>query len=180
MITDMGDIAHALTFKEAPDYEIPCETRAGTTCMNVTVKVTDDGTGVGNKMTAMQDVTVIMVTNVEENSGRSTLIDPAASKVGFPVTATLADQDNVTVRVQRCYLAVGERQRTMIILVENTEDDEVDRGRHDGDLCADQLLRQQLCLRAIATYTDGKGKDTSMATTVAAVEHEDGYPADVR
>ena len=118
----------ALTFKEAPDeapdYEIPCETRAGTTCMNVTVKVTDDGTGVGNKMTAMQDVTVIMVTNMEENSGRSTLIDPAASKVGFPVTATLADPDNVTVRVQRCYLAVVPSTTTIcqIPCCQNTED----------------------------------------------------------
>ena len=57
---------------------------------NVTVVVTDDGTGVGNKMTAMRDV-VVMVTN-EEEDGTVTLT-AQQPKIGVPITASVTDKD---------------------------------------------------------------------------------------
>ena len=55
----------ALTFKEAPNYEMPADAGRDNV-YNVTVVATDDGTGKGNKMTAERMV-VIMITNAEEN-----------------------------------------------------------------------------------------------------------------
>ena len=43
--------------------------------------------------------------------------------------------------------------------------EEVIKGADVGKLHADRLTTMDNYLRAIASYTDGKGKDTSMATT---------------
>ena len=66
--TDAGDFeisaAGALTFKEAPDYEMPADSNRDNVYM-VTVVATDAGVDSKNKMTAERAV-VITVTNVEE------------------------------------------------------------------------------------------------------------------
>ena len=76
-----------LSFKTAPDYESPGDSGRNNV-YEVTVKVTDSK---GNS--DEQDVTV-KVTNMEE-TGTVTL-STLQPRVDFPVTATLADADNVT------------------------------------------------------------------------------------
>ena len=76
-----------LAFRANPDYESPGDS-GGNNVYEVTVKVTDSD---GNS--DEQDVTV-KVTNIEED-GEITL-STLQPRVGFPVTATLTDPDNIT------------------------------------------------------------------------------------
>ena len=76
-----------LAFEDAPNYESPGDS-GGNNVYEVTVVVTDS-----KRNTDEQDVTV-KVTNVEE-TGTVTL-STLQPRVSFPVTATLADPDNVT------------------------------------------------------------------------------------
>ena len=85
-ITDSGAM-RTLSFKEAPDYESPGDS-GGNNVYEVTVKVTDSKSNSDE-----QDVTV-KVTNVEEPG--TIELSTLQPRVGFPVTATLADPDNVT------------------------------------------------------------------------------------
>ena len=85
-ITTTGDM-RTLSFKANPDYESPGDSSRNNV-YEVTVKVTDSE---GNS--DEQDVTV-KVTNVEE-PGTVTL-STLQPRVDFPVTATLADPDNIT------------------------------------------------------------------------------------
>ena len=85
-ITTTGDM-RTLSFKANPDFESPGDS-GGNNVYEVTVKVTDSK---GNS--DEQDVTV-KVTNVEED-GEVTL-STLQPRVDFPVTATLADPDNIT------------------------------------------------------------------------------------
>ena len=86
-ITTTGD-TRTLSFKAAPDYESPGDSGRNNV-YEVTVKVTDSK---GNS--DEQDVTV-KVTNVEED-GRRSPYRPCSRGLSFPVTATLADSDNIT------------------------------------------------------------------------------------
>ena len=85
-ITDSGAM-RTLSFKEAPDYESPGDS-GGNNVYEVTVKVTDSKSNSDE-----QDVTV-KVTNMEEDG--TIELSTLQPRVGFPVTATLADPDNVT------------------------------------------------------------------------------------
>ena len=85
-IPDTG-ATRTLSFKANPDYESPGDS-GGDNVYEVTLVVTDSK---GNS--DEQDVTV-KVTNIEED-GVVTL-STLQPRVGFPVTATLADPDNVT------------------------------------------------------------------------------------
>ena len=86
-ITGTG-ATRTLAFKEAetPDYESPGDS-GGNNVYEVSVKVTDSK---GNS--DEQDVTV-KVTNVEEDG--TVTLSTLQPRVDFPVTATLADPDNV-------------------------------------------------------------------------------------
>ena len=85
-ITTTG-ATRTLSFENAPDFESPGDSGRNNV-YEVTVKVTDSK---GNS--DEQDVTV-KVTNVEED-GTITL-STLQPRVAFPVTATLADRDNIT------------------------------------------------------------------------------------
>ena len=85
-ITGTNDM-RTLAFKANPDYESPGDS-GGNNVYEVTVKVTDSR---GN---SDEQVVTIKVTNVEE-PGVVTL-STLQPRVGFPVTATLADPDNIT------------------------------------------------------------------------------------
>ena len=85
-ITDNG-AERTLSFENAPDFESPGDSGRNNV-YEVTVKVTDSE---GNS--DEQDVTV-KVTNLEED-GVVTL-STLQPRVGFPVTATLTDPDNIT------------------------------------------------------------------------------------
>ena len=89
----------ALTFKKAPNYEMPADANRDNV-YNVTVVATDKGVATErwtvfdekNRMTATRDV-VITVTNVEE-TGTVTL-SSVQPKMGIALTATLEDPDGV-------------------------------------------------------------------------------------
>ena len=85
-ITGTDDM-RTLAFKANPDYESPGDS-GGNNVYEVTVKVTDSR---GNS--DEQDVTV-KVTNLEEPG--KIILSTLQPRVGFPVTATLADPDNIT------------------------------------------------------------------------------------
>ena len=93
--TDAGDFEisddGALTFKEAPDYEMPVDSNRDNEYM-VTVVATDAGVDSNNKMTAERDV-VVTITNVDE-TGTVTL-STVQPKVGIALTAMLDDPDGV-------------------------------------------------------------------------------------
>ena len=84
-ITTTGDM-RTLSFENAPDFESPGDSGRNNV-YEVTVKVTDSE---GNS--DEQDVTV-KVTNIEE--GGVVTLSTLQPRVGFPVTATLADPDDV-------------------------------------------------------------------------------------
>ena len=85
-ITD-SSAARTLSFKANPDYESPGDSGRNNV-YEVTVKVTDSE---GNS--DEQNVTV-KVTNVEEDG--TVILSTLQPRVGFPVTATLTDPDNIT------------------------------------------------------------------------------------
>ena len=120
----------------------------------VTVVVTDNGVDGKNKMTAERDV-AIMVTNLEED-GEVTL-SAQQPMVGVALTASVTDLDgdvaNVTWKWER------DDDRANVDL--NTEDDgeEVITGATSA-IYTPTMDDEGNYLRAISTYTDGKGKGT--------------------
>ena len=93
--TDAGDFmisdAGALTFKEAPNYEMPADSN-GDNVYKVTVVATDAGVDSKNKMTAERAV-VVTVTNVDEDG--TVTLSSEQPKIGIALTATLEDPDGV-------------------------------------------------------------------------------------
>ena len=155
----------ALTFKKAPNYEMP-GAAGGDNVYNVTVVVTDTdtGTGKGNKMTAERMV-VIMVTNVEEDG--KVKLTAQQPKIGVAVTASVTDPDGGVKDVTW----VWERDNDQVDAADNA--DEIEEELIEGAESATYTPTSDdngKYLRAIATYTDGKGKDTSMETSAAVVE----------
>ena len=150
----------ALTFKEAPNYEMPADAGRDNV-YNVTVVATDDGTGKGNKMTAERMV-VIMVTNAEEDG--TVELSAQQPKIGVAVTARVTDPDGTPTDVSWKWERDNDQDDG-----ENTGDEKLIKGAESATYTptADD---EGNYLRAIASYTDGKGRDTSMATSVAVVE----------
>ena len=84
-LTDNG-ATRTLSFKDEPDFESPTDSGADNV-YNVTVEVTDSD---GN--TAERAVTV-KVTNMEEDG--TVTLSTLQPRIGFPITATLTDADNI-------------------------------------------------------------------------------------
>ena len=151
-ITGTGDM-RTLVFKANPNYEAPGDSGANNV-YEVTLVVTDSK---GNS--DEQDVTV-KVTNIEED-GVVTL-STLQPRVGFPVTATLADPDNVaadSVSWQWYNGAINSN-----VLDENAiEDATSDTYTPTTDDVGDTLT-------ARAAYTDGNANadDAKDAATAAA------------
>ena len=152
----------ALTFKEAPNYEMPADAGRDNV-YNVTVVATDNGTGKGNKMTAERMV-VIMVTNVEENG--TVELSAQQPKIGVAVTARVTDPDGTLTGVSWKW----ERDEDRADDVDNIQaDEELIKGAESATYTPTADDNGKF-LRAIATYMDGKGRDTSMVTSTAMVE----------
>ena len=155
-----------LTFREIPNYEMPADAGRNNV-YNVTVVATDNATGVGGKMTARREVT-IMVTNLDE-LGMVTL-SAQQPYVGVALTASVTDPDGAVTDVTWKWERDDDRADG-----ENNDDEEVIAGATSAtytptsdDISDDDT---DIFLRAIASYTDpqGKGK-TSDITSVAGVE----------
>ena len=165
----------ALTFKKAPNYEMPADANRDNV-YNVTVVATDKGVPTGgvfdekNKMTATRDV-VITVTN-EEEAGTVTL-SALQPKVGVMLTASVTDLDNV---VASSVTWKWERDDDKINDAENTGVEAVIEGAKSATYTptakddVGENGESTFYLRAIASYTDGKGKHMAEATSVSTVE----------
>ena len=126
IVSDTG----VLTFKEIPNYEMPADAGRNNV-YNVTVVATDDATGVGGKMTATREVT-IMVTNMDED-GMVTL-SAQQPYVGVALTASVTDLDGGVTDVTWKW----ERDNDLADAEEKYDDEEVIAiGGHIGHLHSD-------------------------------------------
>ena len=166
-----------LTFKKVPSYEDPKDA-GGDNTYNVTVVVTDDGVDADgeNKMTAERAV-VIKVTNLEE-AGTVTL-SAQQPKSGVELTAGVTDLDGGVDMAGVKW--TWERDDDREDLEENAGMEEVIKGATSATYTpTDDDVGKYL--RAIATYTDNKGKDRAMATSMHVVlargDHEPEFADD--
>ena len=153
-----------LSFKANPDYESPGDS-GGDNVYEVTLVVTDSK---GN--TDEQDVTV-KVMNIEED-GVVTL-STLQPRVGFPVTATLADPDNVTegsVSWQWYDGAITENELEVNVIEGATSATYIPVA---GDVDVNDTLW------ARAAYTDGNANEGD-AKDVATVKAENSVLVDTR
>ena len=182
-------VGGALTFKEAPNYEMP-EDAGNNNEYNVTVVATDNGVDRGddnggfdnkNKMTAKREVT-IMVTNEDENG--TVTLSAQQPKVGVPITASVDDPDDgVTDITWQWYGDVialdldpgktGKVDETMI-----DENESAIAGATsatytptaaDADPNGDGTFTDARMLRVLARYKDGKGNDNVVGSAVTVV-----------
>ena len=158
-ITMTGDM-RILSFVNNPDFESPGDSGRNNV-YEVTVKVTDSE---GNS--DEQDVTV-KVTNVEE-PGTVTL-STLQPRVGFPVTATLSDSDNVTAGSVSWQWYRGSVQITNLPeeCAETTSDNCAikDAASDTYTPVADDIRDT---LTAVASYTDGSPNADDAKDVVAA------------
>ena len=167
-ISNEDDVTNgALTFKEAPNYEMPVDAGRNNV-YNVTVVATDSGVASKNKMTATREVT-IMVTNVEEDG--TVTLSAQQPKIGVPLTASVTDLDGAVTDVTWKW----ERDDNLVNVEENTDVEEVIVGATSAtytptkDDAPTTDVAEGFYLRAIATYTDPQGKDTSDKTSADQV-----------
>ena len=121
-------------------------------------------------MTAMREVT-IMVTNVEEDG--TVTLSAQQPKIGVALTASVTDIDGDVTGVTWTWERDDDDREDGDSGPPNDEmnDDteEVIKGATSDTYTPTSDDMRQFYLRAIASYTDGEGEDTSMATTAAMV-----------
>ena len=162
-----------LTFKDAPNYEMPADAGSDNV-YNVTVVATDDGVDADgeNEMTAMRDV-VITVTNVEE-AGTVTL-SAQQPKAGVELTASVTDLDGGVTGVKWQWYdgAIIDGDFTQNAIEDATS---ASYTPTDGDVGDGDTI-----LSARATYTDNFGGDAAMEAASNAVlargDHEPVFAA---
>ncbi len=164
-ITTTGAM-RTLSFKANPNYESPGDS-GGDNVYEVTLVVTDSE---GN--TDEQDVTV-KVTNIEED-GVVTL-STLQPRVGFPVTATLADPDNVTAdSVSWQWYRGGNLQTSSLSETECADADADNCPIKDATSGTYTAAAGDISktLNAIATYTDGNAnEDDAKDVMIGAAMH---------
>ena len=158
-ITDSGAM-RTLSFKEAPDYESPGDS-GGNNVYEVTVKVTDSKSNSDE-----QDVTV-KVTNMEEDG--TIELSTLQPRVGFPVTATLADPDNVTAGSVSWQWYRGTNIQTTNLPDECAEITSNDCAIKDAASDTYTPVADDIgdTLNAVATYTDGSPNEDDAKDVVA-------------
>ena len=136
----------ALTFKKAPNYEMPADANRDNVYM-VTVVVTDS-----KKLTAMRDVT-ITITNMEEDG--TVTLSSEQPKIGIALTATLEDVDGVVADSVKWTWHLNDDGSAPAIAMATSDT---------------YTPKAAGMLSAKASYTDGEGTGKSaVGTTVAPV-----------
>ena len=169
--TDAGDFdissdGGVLTFKEAPNYEMPTDSNRDNVYM-VTVVATDAGVDSKNKMTAERDV-VITVMNVDEDG--TVTLSSVQPKVGIELTAEVTDLDGDPAdikwewRVSTSGTAENPETGCAAATYEADPIEDVESGSYTPE--KDDIGK---CLQATAMYTDDKGMDTAMEMSANAV-----------
>ena len=163
-----------LTFKkDPPNFEKPADSNRDNVYM-VTVVATDAGVDDKNKMTAERAV-VITVTNDEEAGTVSlTSVQP---KIGFPLTASVTDPDggvmDITWKWERdngmADNPTNDGNCAGATFTEDNWEDAVDGMGAKTATYTPDAKDEGKCLRATATYTDGKGMDETMGVSANVV-----------
>ena len=176
-LTDNGAM-RTLSFKDEPDFESPTDSGSDNV-YNVTVDVTDSD---GN--TAERAVTV-KVTNMEEDG--TVTLSTLQPRIGFPLTATLTDADNITagsvswqwykgnVQDQVALMTLDEAEcddgtNTSNCFIKGATSATYRPGMNDGQ---DKLV-------AVALYTDGSQNDPADAKDFAMAPTAQNVLADTR
>ena len=163
-----------LTFKkDPPNFEKPVDSNGDNVYM-VTVVATDDGVADKNKMTAERAV-VVTVKNLEENGTVS--LSSVQPKIGFPLTASVTDPDggvmDITWKWERDDNGTADSVTSdCSTLVDDDWEDAVDGMGAKTATYTPDAKDEGKCLRATATYTDGKGMDETMKVSVNAVAED--------
>ena len=160
-LTDNG-ATRTLSFKDEPDFESP--TDSGTdNVYNVIVEVTDSD---GN--TAERAVTV-KVTNMEEDG--TVALSTLQPRIGFPITATLTDADNITAgSVSWQWYKGGVQDQAALTTL-------------DGAECDDGTNTNNCFIKGAASATYTPGMNDGQNTLVAVALYTDGSqnePADAK
>ena len=172
--TDAADFeispAGVLTFEEAPNYEMPADSNGDNVYM-VTVVATDAGVDDKNKMTAERAV-VITVTNMEEDG--TVTLSSVQPKIGFPLTASVTDLDgglmDTTWKWERDNTGTaGSATDCSTTIADEAWEAAVDGMGAKTDTYTPDAKDEGKCLRATASYTDGKGMDETMGVSNNAV-----------
>ena len=173
--TDAADFeistAGALTFKkDPPNYEMPADSNKDNVYM-VTVVATDAGVNDKNKMTAERAVVVTVMNEVEAGTVTLTSVQP---KVGFPLTASVTDRDGgvmgTTWKWERDTTGTAtSATENCADVADNNWEDAVDGMGAKTATYTPDAKDEGKCLRATATYTDGKGMDDAMGVSANAV-----------
>ena len=175
-ISTTGGATRTLSFKANLDYESPGDSGRNNV-YEVTVKVTDSK---GNS--DEQDVTV-KVTNVEED-GVVTL-STLQPRVGFPVTATLADPDNITAGSVSWQWYKGDVTQQQLGTLDDTECVDADTNNCFIKGAASDTYTPVVndigdTLVAVALYTDGRPNAVADATDFAMMVTANAVLADTR
>ena len=158
-----------LTFKEAPNYEMPADSNRDNMYM-VTVVATDAGVDSKNKMTAERAVVVTVENLVEDGTVTLSSVQP---KIGFPLTASVTDLDggvmDITWKWERDNgTAISPTGDCTTVSDGAWNDAEDGMGAKTATYTPD-AKDEGKCLRATATYTDGKGMDETMDVSANVV-----------
>ena len=153
---EIGEGNGELTFKEAPNYEMPADAGMDNT-YNVTVVATDPGIEDKNKMMAMRQV-VIMVTNVEEDG--TVTLSAQQPKARIALTASVTDPDSGVTDVEWKWYDAA-------IDVNDFAMDAIEGATSATYTPQDGNVGDTLSVRA--TYTDNFGKDSAMIATAHMV-----------
>ena len=173
--TDMGDFEISneagtrgqLTFKKLPDYEKPVDSNGDNVYM-VTVVATDAGVDDKNKMTAERAVVVTVANIVEDGTVTLMSLQP---KIGFPLTASVTDLDGGVMGTTWKWERDNGTEASPTEDCTNASDweDAVDGMGAKTATYTPDAKDEGKCLRATATYTDGKDMDDAMGVSANAV-----------
>ena len=173
-ISTTGGATRTLSLKAAARLRVSLEILAGNNVYEVTVKVTDSKSNSDE-----QDVTV-KVTNMEELG--TIELSTLQPRVGFPVTATLADPDNVTADSVSWQWYRGSNIQTTSLPAECAETTLDNCAIKDAASDTYTPVADDIgdTLNAVATYTDGSPNEEDDPKDVVAQAAMNVVLADTR
>ena len=167
-ISNAAETRGQLTFKkDPPNFEKPVDSNGDNVYM-VTVVATDAGVDDKNKMTAERAV-VVTVKNLVE--GGTVSLSSVQPKIGFPLTASVTDLDGGVMGTTWKWERDNGTEASPTEDCTNASDweDAVDGMGAKTATYTPDAKDEGKCLRATATYTDGKDMDDAMGVSANAV-----------
>ncbi len=162
-----GGTPGQLTFKEAPNFEMPADANGDNVYM-VTVVVTDAGIEGKGKLSAERDV-VVTVTNINEGMADTVVtLSSLQPKVGIPLTATLDDPDGGEKDIEWQWSITGASTTNVPGTLTATTDGEISGA--ESATYTPKINDVEGTLTATVMYADAVGSDqTGTARAANAV-----------